>query len=483
MAAKAFKQGVLVSTHTFQNKKYRDTFIGKEAIDYMVESKLSASREDAIILGQSLIDELNLFETVRGGFFFEDSQLLYRYKDTKESQNDKDDSGIAQKNKNKPLGGFRERIKRTLSGRDFSKTTTSNEESMADSSIRSEPDGGSRPEAKVRSRGRRPKSKSTKGSSASFKKRFLALTSRSGDINGDSSIRSESADDSRPTIRRSKSTGRKSKSKSFGSPMGSTGSFRQRLQRTLSSRSAAKLEDDDGSRDFDTKASESPSSIVPPQSPSAQYAQLDLKPPKRTNSGGLQHVQMYVNLIKTDGEKPRSQQSDDGDDDELPEPGPKMAGLEKLLDDMMNVDDDLVSMASEVQPRSESLLTRSGSLRKIFKSTSLYDLTKKSDSKEEAPFDPHALLLESKPKNQSFRKLFRKSRSARGFDAEEDDDYGMMAVLPGNFVSHSSASTDDGNDELVNAGDGNVVPNQGKSKSHGLRGMLSRSMSGRKVSH
>ena len=74
-----FKQNILVATHTYHFKKYQRTFVGKEAVDYMVRSNLALSREDAVFLGQRLMEELNLFHHCCFDHTFKDAYLFYRY--------------------------------------------------------------------------------------------------------------------------------------------------------------------------------------------------------------------------------------------------------------------------------------------------------------------------------------------------------------------------------------------------------------------
>lgn len=77
--AKIFRQGVTVATHTYRFKKYPDTFIGKEAVDRMLELQLAKSRPEAVFLGERLLEDLNLFHHVKFKHAFKDEHLFYRY--------------------------------------------------------------------------------------------------------------------------------------------------------------------------------------------------------------------------------------------------------------------------------------------------------------------------------------------------------------------------------------------------------------------
>jgi hypothetical protein len=77
--AEAFRTDVAVETHIYHFKKYKKTFVGKEAVDYMVKSNMAATRREAVFLGQRLLDELNLFHHVCWDHQFKDGHLFYRF--------------------------------------------------------------------------------------------------------------------------------------------------------------------------------------------------------------------------------------------------------------------------------------------------------------------------------------------------------------------------------------------------------------------
>eukprot|EP00980_Cylindrotheca_fusiformis_P018074 scaffold5799_cov110-Cylindrotheca_fusiformis.AAC.1 len=77
--AKEFVSGVHVGTHFYHLKKYENTFVGQDAVDFMVEANLAYSREDAVFLGQRLLKELTLFHHVHWDHNFKDGRFFYRF--------------------------------------------------------------------------------------------------------------------------------------------------------------------------------------------------------------------------------------------------------------------------------------------------------------------------------------------------------------------------------------------------------------------
>eukprot|EP00934_Nitzschia_sp_Nitz4_P004621 Nitzschia sp. Nitz4//scaffold136_size62208//53331//58820//NITZ4_006378-RA/size62208-processed-gene-0.42-mRNA-1//-1//CDS//3329535648//4611//frame0 len=77
--AKDFRENVDVSAHVFRFKKYNDTFVGSEAVDWLVNSDKAPSRKAAVALGRKLCDEFNLFHHVPGLGKFSDDFKLYRF--------------------------------------------------------------------------------------------------------------------------------------------------------------------------------------------------------------------------------------------------------------------------------------------------------------------------------------------------------------------------------------------------------------------
>jgi hypothetical protein len=77
--AHEFRKGVDAGTHIFHFKRYSRCFIGSEAVDYMVNSNMATSRKDAVLLGQRLSEEINLFHHVKREHKFSDDFKFYRY--------------------------------------------------------------------------------------------------------------------------------------------------------------------------------------------------------------------------------------------------------------------------------------------------------------------------------------------------------------------------------------------------------------------
>lgn len=79
--AGAFKAGCTVGTHTYHLKKYPNTFIGSEAVDFMLSVNLASTREDAVFLGRKFCKDLNLFHHVCWDHSFKDGLFFYKFND------------------------------------------------------------------------------------------------------------------------------------------------------------------------------------------------------------------------------------------------------------------------------------------------------------------------------------------------------------------------------------------------------------------
>jgi len=77
--AEAFKKGVSIQDRKYHLKTYKQTFVGKEAVDFLVQMEASSDRADAVALGQTLMNELHLFEHVTRDHPFADDNLYYRF--------------------------------------------------------------------------------------------------------------------------------------------------------------------------------------------------------------------------------------------------------------------------------------------------------------------------------------------------------------------------------------------------------------------
>jgi hypothetical protein len=78
-AATAFEIGVEVKTHSYRGRPYPKTFVGTDAVDFLIASGLATSRKGAEVVGQALMEEINLFEHVTREHGFKDDYLFYRF--------------------------------------------------------------------------------------------------------------------------------------------------------------------------------------------------------------------------------------------------------------------------------------------------------------------------------------------------------------------------------------------------------------------
>ena len=79
-AGEQLRQGVHVQHQTYRLKTYRNVFVGSQAVDFFVQSRLVSSREEAVKLGKVLLSA-KLFRHVTNDHFFKDEYLFYRFSD------------------------------------------------------------------------------------------------------------------------------------------------------------------------------------------------------------------------------------------------------------------------------------------------------------------------------------------------------------------------------------------------------------------
>jgi hypothetical protein len=77
--AKGLLANVKVKEHNVKLQVYKDTFVGSEAVDYLVNSGFASSRIEAVQMGRAVTKEFNLFEHVTNDRKFEDGNLLYYF--------------------------------------------------------------------------------------------------------------------------------------------------------------------------------------------------------------------------------------------------------------------------------------------------------------------------------------------------------------------------------------------------------------------
>jgi hypothetical protein len=77
----AFEQGVTVKNHRFRSKLFPNTFIGSDAVDFMVVSEIATSRKHAVQIARALTREYNQFEHCMRDHDFEDNHMFYCFVD------------------------------------------------------------------------------------------------------------------------------------------------------------------------------------------------------------------------------------------------------------------------------------------------------------------------------------------------------------------------------------------------------------------
>jgi hypothetical protein len=65
-AVGTFEMGVEVKNHRHHGRVYKNVFVGSDAIDFLIASRLAPSRQQAEIIGRELAKEFNLFQHVSG---------------------------------------------------------------------------------------------------------------------------------------------------------------------------------------------------------------------------------------------------------------------------------------------------------------------------------------------------------------------------------------------------------------------------------
>ena len=75
------EQGVEIKTRRHKLKLYPRSFLGNEAVDWIVK-KVKVSRPDAIALGQKMLDK-EIFHHVNNEHSFKDEPLFYRFNEDK----------------------------------------------------------------------------------------------------------------------------------------------------------------------------------------------------------------------------------------------------------------------------------------------------------------------------------------------------------------------------------------------------------------
>jgi hypothetical protein len=79
--ADKLQRNVEVRDRTYHLKKYPQCFVGSEAVDYLVESNLAPSREDAVRIGNDIMAAVGIFEHVCQEHDLQDGYFFYRFID------------------------------------------------------------------------------------------------------------------------------------------------------------------------------------------------------------------------------------------------------------------------------------------------------------------------------------------------------------------------------------------------------------------
>jgi hypothetical protein len=82
--AELFKKSVNIEDRKYRLTTYKDCFVGKEAVDFLISSGSANSREEAVTLGLALQTNFQLFEHVTRDHDFADDKLFYRFLGSKE---------------------------------------------------------------------------------------------------------------------------------------------------------------------------------------------------------------------------------------------------------------------------------------------------------------------------------------------------------------------------------------------------------------
>mmetsp|Transcript_43508 Transcript_43508/g.132399 ORF Transcript_43508/g.132399 Transcript_43508/m.132399 type:complete len:694 (-) Transcript_43508:280-2361(-) len=79
--AEALKAGIEVKDRKYRLQTFKKCFIGKEAVDFLIDNGYASSRSDAVMLGQALSKDMKMFEHVLRDHDFEDEGYFYRFLD------------------------------------------------------------------------------------------------------------------------------------------------------------------------------------------------------------------------------------------------------------------------------------------------------------------------------------------------------------------------------------------------------------------
>lgn len=74
--AARFRDGVVIKDRRYRFVKYLNCFVGSEAVDWMIRHGLANTRNEAVVLGQTIMKEIGSFEHVTRDHPFRGKQNL-----------------------------------------------------------------------------------------------------------------------------------------------------------------------------------------------------------------------------------------------------------------------------------------------------------------------------------------------------------------------------------------------------------------------
>ncbi|KAL7537084.1 hypothetical protein ACHAXR_007576, partial [Thalassiosira sp. AJA248-18] len=77
--ADAFEEGVVAGSNMYKNRTFKNTFVGSDAVTFLVSSQMARTRQDAVRIGQLLMEKYGMFQHVARKHRFKDRSLLYRF--------------------------------------------------------------------------------------------------------------------------------------------------------------------------------------------------------------------------------------------------------------------------------------------------------------------------------------------------------------------------------------------------------------------
>lgn len=77
--ASILQNGVELKDRKYRLSTYKNCFVGKEAVDFLVENGYCTSREEAVHMGNSIMEETKAFEHVCRDHLFADDNLYYHF--------------------------------------------------------------------------------------------------------------------------------------------------------------------------------------------------------------------------------------------------------------------------------------------------------------------------------------------------------------------------------------------------------------------